>query len=81
MTDGKISLAPCGHPGIHVVGDYVHCPRCDALPNRDQIDPTRHVLCSRCRTLDVVKDAQKGGGWWKCNQCGLSFVATRGNQP
>jgi hypothetical protein len=75
-------LAPCGHPGTPVVGDYVHCSRCDALPNRTALDPSRHLMCPACRTLDVVQLAPRGNAaWWKCNQCQLEFEPTRGNQP
>jgi hypothetical protein len=73
-------LAPCGHLGVRVIGSYVQCPTCDAMPNRDEIDPSRFIMCPSpsCRTLDVVK---MSNGWWKCNQCALKFVPTRGNQP
>lgn len=71
-------LAPCGHPGVPVVGNYVQCPRCDAMPDRDEIDASRHVMCPSCRTLDVAKGSD---GWWQCNKCALKFVPTKGNQP
>lgn len=76
------TLAPCGHPGTRVVGDYVHCPRCDVMPNRTQLDPSRYVMCPACRTLDVIQIAPRGNAsWWKCNQCRFEFEPTAGNQP
>lgn len=72
-------LAPCGHPGVCVVGSYVQCQRCDAMPNRDEIDPSRYIMCPSCRTLDVAKT--DAANWWQCNKCALKFVPTRGNQP
>lgn len=75
-------LAPCGHPGTPVVGSYVSCPRCDAMPDRDQIDPSRYIMCPACKTLDVVQLAARNNApWWKCNKCKLEFEPTRGNQP
>jgi len=78
----KPRLAPCGHPGVPVVGNYVQCPRCDAMPNRDQVDPSRYVMCPACRTLDVARTVALGSVQrWSCNQCKLEFEPTVGNQP
>lgn len=78
----ELILAPCGHPGERVVGDYVHCPRCDAMPDRDEFDPRRYIMCPSCKTLDVIQLANRNNRpWWRCMQCKLEFEPTKGNQP
>ena len=39
---GRLTTAPCGHPGQHLIGQYVEClvPNCDGLAGRPK--------CSRC---------------------------------
>jgi hypothetical protein len=43
MGDGKPGIAPCGHPGVHVIGTYIQCPICDkkAVPRPIETEKTQ----------------------------------------
>ena len=78
MGDGRKALAPCGHFGEHVVGQYVQCLECDAIP--EEIDPeeTPKLLfrdlfddeeCPKCRSLDIEEFVFHGSKM-HCLGCG-----------
>lgn len=44
---GKKALAPCGHTGVHIIGQYVQCLSCDGGSGGDPGD--EDLLVERCR--------------------------------
>lgn len=63
-TSGKVGTAPCGHPGEHVIGNYVACGvRCHVRPT-----------CRNCGSTDRVQNIQPIG-WegkhWACLRCSV----------
>lgn len=88
MTNGRRGIAPCGHEGEYVVGQYVACPACDhADAVTDGVDfdleETTNELprCPHCGSLSV-EDFDTGGffgyagigaGTLHCIDCGRVF--------
>lgn len=80
---GKAGVAPCGHPGFHVVGNYVQCASgCDRVAkpadfedevSTEEIDfalvPESHV-CPRCGSGN---SSDFGAGLRNCLACGKVF--------
>lgn len=70
--DGRIGLAPCGHLGRHVVGNYVQCPTCDreAVPVAVEVEITEPIFrCPRC-TSSLVEPFTIASATWHCWNCG-----------
>lgn len=76
---GKIGTAPCGHPGRHVIGQYVSCDRCDRLSVPEHVDD-RHTepMCDKCGShrVRVWPDMMVDGrNLWFCDDCCRSFFS------
>lgn len=78
MSEGKKGTAPCGHPGTHVVGNYVQCDiGCDrsGVPKRVEPETTEPLfvavkVCPHCRSYNTDRQV---GVVWKCMTCGWYF--------
>lgn len=74
MGDGKRGTAPCGHPGEHIVGQYVQCPICDVsdgVPEYVEPEVTKK-LCPHCGSDDLeifTGFTVFGKDLWLCNGC------------
>lgn len=76
---GKRALAPCGHEGEYVIGQYVQCETCDKAAVPEELEDTSRItkrLCAHCGSDDI----QKWPGLWAtgetlywCNGCEASF--------
>ena len=55
MGNGKIGIAPCGHQGEAVVGQYYHCLEgCDDVDFRIEIDtPVIVEQCPKCQSINT----------------------------
>ncbi len=63
MSVGAKAKAPCGHWGEAVIGQYVACERCDAVPAWVEREITEKI----CRHLDPY--VMDGKVW--CWSCGM----------
>lgn len=65
---GKPGLAPCGHMGFHVFGNYVACPICDAPKPKTAAAPARPKCphCGKTCTEPFRTDAFKDV--WHCGE-------------
>jgi hypothetical protein len=52
MGDGKKGLAPCGHEGEAIIGQYFSCKRCDSIIP-DWEDITLEMIRCDCGSYDV----------------------------
>lgn len=52
MGNGKKGVAPCGHDGEAVIGQYYQCPRCDTY-TPDWEDVTLEIVQCECGSFDV----------------------------
>ena len=79
--NGKPAIAPCGHPGEHVVGQYIRCltKGCDGLPPEpdefgfELVEEATKDLCPDflCRSSDVEAfSAPFTPFTMHCNACG-----------
>jgi hypothetical protein len=81
MGNGKRGVAPCGHPGEAVIGQYYKCLRgCDSAINWDDI--TLEIpKCENCGSLDIDEDFELDPMFYffnpgspkidtRCNHCG-----------
>lgn len=77
---GKSGFAPCGHHGVHVVGNYVACPLCDRAAIPKHVDPevTEPLFASpsspSCGSRDTDDFHIRGRTTWHCWTCGKVFV-------
>lgn len=77
-TLGRVGLAPCGHPGVAIIGQYYACSvGCDAVSDGVPIevkDKLTTVLCSYCGSDQVerwdVAFTHDDMDLWHCNACG-----------
>lgn len=78
----NVHTAPCGHPGVPVIGTFVTCskPGCDGLP-RAPTPPAPGVMqwrCPECGTLDTeFFDTANAWGaieFWHCIPHGHVFA-------
>lgn len=83
MSNGKLGLAPCGHNGEHVIGNYVACKICDYEP--DWNDITLEIPRCSCGSYDVDEDFQLDSMYYlfnpgapildtRCNTCGKCWT-------
>jgi hypothetical protein len=77
--DAKVGLAPCGHTGRHVVGNYVQCPLCDAetvsaVPVEIDDDRVTNRVCAFCGSNAVETFDQWGPRRLHCLDCGGVFT-------
>jgi len=62
MGNGRKGIAPCGHPGEAVIGQYYQCPKCDV--NKLDYTPDWEIKtleitkCPNCGSFDVDEDFQ-----------------------
>lgn len=53
MSQGKRGIAPCGHPGVYVIGQYVQCmSKCETTAA--SAPPVEH--CPSCGDDDVDQE-------------------------
>lgn len=77
-NNGKIGVAPCGHLGRAVIGNYVQCLVCDVsdgVPERVDERVTA-VLCGTCGSDDLrvlPMFTVDGRDLWFCRDCKSSF--------
>lgn len=80
--NGKLAIAPCGHIGEFVVGQFVQCltKGCDGLPpgdfSDDDVTPTLNLFdifnCTKCQSTDTkpFPHASFSPGLYHCIDCG-----------
>jgi len=78
--------APCGHPGVPVIGTFVNCTvkGCDGLPPipvEIEEETTERIIalhpCPKCGSLDTAPYSHpwfgKAQGGRRCIDCGCVF--------
>jgi hypothetical protein len=77
MGNGKKGIAPCGHPGEAVIGQYYQCSRgCDDL--KDEEITLDIPQCKCCGSYNVDEDFQVDPMFYLFNP-GIPVVDTRCN--
>ncbi len=77
MFYGRKGIAPCGHPGSYIIGQFIKCDQgCDnAIPT--YIDPEKTKrLCIHCGSIriEIFPDfALNGKDIYYCNNCHRVF--------
>lgn len=80
IPSGRIGVAPCGHRGEHVVGQYVQCLEGCEVPIEPEIE-----TCPICGDDDVDLDYELPAEYlyWnptsirfnrRCNECGRVWI-------
>lgn len=75
----RIGIAPCGHHGVFVIGQYVQCLEgCDqGRPPDPDVDGHErvNVTCISCHSQDVeVTTIALFGTFWSCAECGHRWL-------
>jgi hypothetical protein len=60
-------VAPCGHPGEHVIGNYVACPVCDRGAVPKYVEPEKTECEHDWSSVRVLLPHVL----WRCTRCGL----------
>ena len=79
-NNGKVGLAPCGHLGRAVIGQYYQCLVCDVSDGTPKHidDRITEVLCGTCGSDDLKVwpgFTVDGRDLWFCKDCKSSFFA------
>jgi hypothetical protein len=79
-TDGKRTLAPCGHPGVHVTTNYIKCEvGCDKQPKvnaRADTEPGHGPTRAPCLHNGVMNHWNNTLGQMqnRCIDCGVLLL-------
>lgn len=88
MGNGKRGVAPCGHPGEAVIGQFYVCLQgCDDTSDFDFWDEVtaEHLVCPQCGSNDVDDEFTLGAMFLfynpthpiydtRCNSCGRCWA-------
>lgn len=73
-TNARSAIAPCGHPGHHVIGQYVECDqKCHTKVSEIGATPA-FLSCPSCTSFEIAPfDEVSMAGYlnvWHCWKCG-----------
>lgn len=74
-NDGKITHAPCGHVGEHVIGNFIRC--------LEGCDGEADVMFDQTKEHVWIRRSGFGpwGGYYSCEHCGAVQGGSLGDEP